>query len=103
MSAEARRIHFFRGRRKQIIDAEFFEGNTIGLESAGVFLKILRRAELLWIHENRNDHRRTLATRFTNERKMPFMQGSHGGHETEKTIARARFAGHLLHPRNGVD
>jgi hypothetical protein len=34
---------------------------------------------------------------------MPFVQGAHGGHETEKAIARARFAGHLVHPCNGVN
>jgi hypothetical protein len=101
--AEALRVHFFGGRREEVIDAELFERGAIGFQVSRILLKVFGWAELFRVYEKRDDYRGTAPQSLTNEREVAFVERAHRGDEAKDAFFCARVERDLLHPGNGVD
>src|SRR3954470_6083302 len=76
-------IHVCLRRRKHEIHPAVFSEFCVLIERAWITREVLRRAELQWIHEHAHHDNFGYAFGFIDERKMPFMEGTHCRNESD--------------------
>src|SRR5262245_9142895 len=83
ISRETRRINIGRGWQKNQVAASRGQGLQISFERPGIGRKILVRAKLRWVDENRGDDDIGSLAGNANEAEMALVQCPHCGHDAD--------------------
>jgi hypothetical protein len=96
-------IHLVGCRRKDDLDALWFEQRAVGGKRARIARKILAGPELQWIDKYRYNDERGMPARAADEREVAFMQRAHSGYESDHAALDAGGAAGGLHFRDVVN
>jgi hypothetical protein len=77
------RIHLANRRSKYQIDADFPTSVTVSFKRTGITLEVLIGTELGGVDKDTHYGEIALIKTAVNKNKMPFMQGAHGGYQSD--------------------
>ena len=98
----AGRIHLLDRRSEKQFHSFFLQQVAVAVEISRISRQIFVRSKLRGIYKNRRRHNIAISLGGPNQRQVPFMQRSHGGHESQSPAAAPRCTARRPHVFDGL-